>query len=79
MDQVSALTQYPFSATRRVELDLSGTRLGYDTQIQRLLVNRPTRCWTARSQTRVNREPIYYASAAGACVGDYSYSAFVGR
>ena len=40
IDQASFNTQYPFSTTRRLELGVSGTRLGYDTEVDEFtLVN----------------------------------------
>ena len=40
IDQASLNTQYPFSTTRRVELGVSATHLGYDTEIDQFVLAR---------------------------------------
>ncbi|HEU4989189.1 MAG TPA: basic secretory protein-like protein [Gemmatimonadaceae bacterium] len=77
IDQASLNTQYPFSTTRRVELGVSGTRLGYDTEIDRftLVGNQVV---DASRQTGGSFPSTYYVQGDIALVGDNSNSAYVG-
>jgi len=75
VDQLSLSGQYPFSQTRRVELGLSGTRLGFDQQVEdvevsgNVIVRRSLRDEPAPG-------PVTYAQGSAAFVGDNSFSAY---
>jgi Tol biopolymer transport system component len=75
VDQGSLLAHYPFSVTRRAELNLNLTRLSFDTEVEQLLVvgnqvvDRNKRDTTAA-------DAITYAQAAAALVGDNSFFGF---
>ncbi len=77
IDQLAFSTQYPFSTTRRLEFGVSGTRLGYDTEVDEftLVGNQVV------SESRQNGATFpstYYAQGDIALVSDNSYSAYVG-
>jgi Tol biopolymer transport system component len=79
IDQLSLITQYPFSMSRRVEFTVGGTRYSFDREIQRIQYN-------AVGQPISNVEvidttapdPINFFEASLAWVGDNSYFGFVG-
>lgn len=77
IDQASLNTQYPFSTTRRVELGVSGTRLGYDTEIDRFTLVGNQVVDESR-QTGGSFPSTYYVQGDIALVGDNSNSAYVG-
>lgn len=77
IDQLAFNTQYPFSTTRRVELGLSGTRLGYNTEIDRFTLVGNQLVDQARS-TGATYPSSYYAQADIALVQDNSNFAYTG-
>lgn len=78
IDEAGFYTTYPFSSTRRVELGLSGTRLGFSTQIQSVFYDPNGFPYAQYTRDTTSRAPIYYGQASLALVGDGSYSAFTG-
>jgi hypothetical protein len=78
IDEAGFSAAYPFSSTRRLEVGLNATRLGFSTQIQRLLVDGAGNVYDQRVDDTTSRAPIYYGQASLALVGDASYSAFTG-
>lgn len=76
VDQASLITQYPFSSTRRLELSMAATRLGYEYEIQRIEVDQIGDV-VGHSQTYLPAPPpLYYAEPSAAYVGDNSVAAF---
>ena len=78
IDQGSLFSQYPFSTTRRLELGLSATRLGFSTQIDRLILDPFGNVVSREIVDTTSRDPIYYGQGSVALVGDNSFSAFTG-
>ena len=77
IDQAAFNTQYPFSTTRRLELGVSGTRLGYDQEVDEFtLVGNQV---VAQSRQQLSGYPsTYYAQGDIALVSDNTNSAYVG-
>jgi outer membrane protein assembly factor BamA len=75
LDQLSVITQYPLSTTRRFEAGLSATRQGYGLEVQRLLYFGNQAQDLGREQLE-SPDAIYYAQGSLAYVGDYSNSGF---
>lgn len=79
--EASAIGQYPFSTTRRAEFSLAGTRIGYNREIQRIVIA-PVGDGSFRQITNPEIIPqespkgIYLARGSAALVGDWSYSAY---
>ena len=78
IDEAGFSTAYPFSSTRRVELNVSATRLGFSTQIQQAIIDQNGFVYDQRLIDTTSRAPIYYGQASLALVHDASYSAFTG-
>ncbi len=78
-DNASLNTQYPFSTTKRLELSLAMTHLGFDTQIIRdlyvdnALVDENV---TNEDPSLTGYKPVWYAGPSMALVGDNSFAAF---
>ncbi|MGA9837400.1 MAG: hypothetical protein WBQ26_08825 [Gemmatimonadaceae bacterium] len=77
IDQLSLNTQYPFSTTRRLELGVSGTRLGYDEQVDRITVVGGSVADEALSNVP-SLPSTFYTQADIAFVSDNSNFAYVG-
>jgi hypothetical protein len=75
LDQLSLITQYPLSTTRRFEAGISATRQGYGLEVQRLLYFGNQGQDLGREQLDAP-DAIYYAQGSLAYVGDYSNSGF---
>jgi hypothetical protein len=76
IDQATVSAQYPFSQTRRFELGVSGTRLGFEQQIDRITFL-PNGVPIDRELFDTAGPPaVYYAQGTMAFVGDNSYSGF---
>ena len=75
VDQAALITQYPFSPTRRAELNLSATRLGFNTEVEQLLVSGNQVVDRAKFDT-TSAESISYGQASAAFVGDNSFFGF---
>jgi len=79
VDQGSLFAQYPFSNTRRLEFGASATRLGFSTQIDRIITDPSGQIILGRVlKDTVAREPLYYSQGTLAYVADNSFSAFTG-
>jgi Tol biopolymer transport system component len=78
IDEAGFYSAYPFSSTRRIEVGLSATRLGFSTQIQSVFYDPSGNPLGQSIRDTSSREPIYYGQASLALVGDASYSAFTG-
>ncbi|MFL5618703.1 MAG: peptidase S9, partial [Gemmatimonadaceae bacterium] len=78
IDEAGFSTSYPFSSTRRFELSLSATRLGFSTTIQSVYYDQAFQPYAQYTRDTTSRAPIYYGQASAALVGDASYSAFTG-
>lgn len=71
-DQVGTAFQYPFSQSRRAELNVTGNHVGFNTQIQREVVvgNQVVQ----RQRTDTTSPPGYtFGTATAALVGDNSF------
>ena len=75
VDQASLSSQYPFSVARRAELNFSVTHLGFNTEVHQLLTDGNTILDEARFDT-TSADPINFAQAAAAFVGDNSFFGF---
>ena len=75
VDQASALAHYPFSPIRRAELNLSLTRLSFDTEVEEILVVGNQIVDRVRFDT-TSADAITYAQASAAFVGDNSFFGF---
>ncbi|HET7630806.1 MAG TPA: basic secretory protein-like protein [Gemmatimonadaceae bacterium] len=78
IDQVAFNTQYPFSTTRRLELGLSATHLGYDTEIQQFTLVGNQVVAQQRTSGSGGIPTTNYMQGNIALVGDNSNSAYVG-
>jgi Tol biopolymer transport system component len=77
VSQLSLMTQYPFSMTRRFELNLSATRLGYNFENQQfLVVDNQIAGQRKEDLTDDSFKPMYYTQPSIALVGDNSFAAF---
>ena len=76
VDQAQLSAQYPFSQTRRFEVGVAATRLGFDWQIDSLVLD-PAGFPVARGRsTESGFDPLYYGQGSAAFVGDNSFAAF---
>jgi Periplasmic component of the Tol biopolymer transport system len=75
-EQVSLLTQYPFSMTRRVELNAGFTREGFGGENRRFLVVGNQAFELPKEGIPNQPDPISYGQVSAALVGDYSYYGF---
>jgi hypothetical protein len=75
LDQVSGTLQYPLSQTRRFEFGLTGTYQWYDFRVQRLGIIGGSAVDLGRQDLEAP-DPITYAQASAAYVGDYSFMGF---
>lgn len=74
-NQVGAAVQYPFSQTRRAELNLSANQVGFSTKIRRQIVAGNQVVAETREDT--TSPPGYsFGQATGALVGDNSFFGF---
>ena len=77
IDQLSASTQYPFSATRRFELGISGTRQAFEIEIDSVVVDPfGNAVLRGRSTGSGGFPQLYYAQGSAAFVGDNSFGAY---
>ncbi len=75
VNQASAISQYPFSTTRRAELNLSFTRLTFNTEVEQLVVAGNQIIDRNKFDT-TSADGVSYAQAAAAFVGDNSFFGF---
>jgi Tol biopolymer transport system component len=74
-DRASLITQYPFSVTRRAELSLGFTRLGFNTQVEQIVaIGNEVVADNVFDTT--SAPSISFARAAAALVGDNSFFGF---
>ena len=76
IDQAQLSTQYPFSSTRRVELGVSGTSLGFEQQVDSLVLNQNYQALGRGTRFQSGGPALYYAQGSAALVGDNSYMAY---
>jgi Tol biopolymer transport system component len=77
VDQASVLTQYPFSTTKRAELNASFTHLGFNTQVERIVVIGDQIIDRTTSDT-TSSPSVNYGQAVAAFVGDNSFNGYTG-
>jgi Tol biopolymer transport system component len=77
VDQASVITHYPFSTIRRAELNLSFTRLSFNTEVDQIVVSGNQVIDRNRFDT-TSADPISYGQVAAAFVGDNSFFGFTG-
>jgi Tol biopolymer transport system component len=75
VDQAALITQYPFSPTRRAELNLSATRLGFNTEVEQILVDGNQELDRVKFDT-TSAPSVNYAQVSAAFVGDNSFFGF---
>ena len=78
--EAAAIAQYPFSTTRRAEFTVAGTRIGYDLEVQRTVLQQVGGGYQAVTNPEIIEleapEAMYTARASAALVGDWSNFAF---
>ena len=76
IDQASIYSQYPFSQTRRVELNMSATRLGYQQEVLTFSYTLAGQ-YVGESRRNLGAPPaLYYTQPEIAFVGDNSFAAY---
>ena len=71
IDQASVFSQYPFDQTRRVEFNVSATRLGFQAEVDKLIVDQSFSQVLGEQRQSLPAPPaIYYAQPEIAFVGD---------
>lgn len=75
VDQVTLITQYPFSTIRRAEFSLGATHLGFNTHVDELVVV-GNQVVQQNSFDTTSAPSIKYGQAAAAFVGDNSFFGF---
>jgi hypothetical protein len=75
VDQASVITQYPFSTTRRAELNAGLTHLGFNTEVEQLLTD-GNEVFDRRVFDTTSIDPLNYGQVAAAFVGDNSFFGF---
>lgn len=77
IDQASIFSQYPFDQTRRVEFNLSATRLGFEAEVDQIITDPTFTQVLSESRSNLPAPPaIYYAQPEVAFVGDNSFAAY---
>lgn len=76
IDQAIGFAQYPFSMTRRVEVNAGFIRYGFDYDIERYIIDPFGRLVGRDRQDIEAPDPVYFFQAAAAFVGDYSNFGF---
>jgi Tol biopolymer transport system component len=77
VDQATLITQYPFSVTKRAELNVGVTHLGFNTLVEQLLVS-GNQVVDRQTFDTTSAPSINYAQATAAFVGDNSFFGFTG-
>ncbi|HZJ01206.1 MAG TPA: BamA/TamA family outer membrane protein [Gemmatimonadaceae bacterium] len=77
VDEATLITQYPFSVTKRAELNLGVTHLGFNTEVEQFLISGNEVLDSQKFDT-TSAPSINYASATAAFVGDNSFFGFTG-
>jgi hypothetical protein len=75
VDQAGLITQYPFSTTKRLELNATFTRLGFNTEVERLIDVGGQVVEHTKTDT-TSAPSLSYGQAAAAFVGDNSFFGF---
>ena len=76
-DNVQAGAYYPFTTTRRIEVNAGFVRYGFDYDVQRIrLADGRIRMIDDPGNLGLQRDPIYFGSAGTAYVGDYANFGF---
>jgi Tol biopolymer transport system component len=75
VDQASLITQYPFSTTRRAELNVAFTHLGFNTEVEQLLTDGNQVLERQKFEAPAG-DPLNYGQVAAALVGDNSFFGF---
>ena len=76
IDQASIYSQYPFSQTRRVEFNLSATRLGYQQEVLTFSYTLSGQ-YVGENRRNLGGPPsLYYTQPEIALVGDNSFAAY---
>ena len=77
IDQVSGISSYPFTTTRRLELGLGFVRYGFDYEVDRYIVDQFGNVRRERSDLNDQEpDPVYYGTASLAFVSDFSFFGF---
>jgi hypothetical protein len=77
IDQASVFSQYPLDQTRRVEFNVSATRLGFQAELDRLITDPAQTQVLGEERTNLPTPPaLYYAQPEIAFVGDNSFAAY---
>jgi Tol biopolymer transport system component len=77
IDQGSVFSQYPLDQTRRVEFNVSATRLGFQAELDRLILDGTGTQVIGEDRQNLPAPPaIYYAQPELAFVGDNSFAAY---
>lgn len=83
IDQIAGIAQYPFSQTRRAEVNLGAVRYGFDNEVERFVIL-PQGVGRERIDPEDSdfftgvreRDPIYFFQGSAAYVGDWSFFGF---
>ena len=76
VDQASIFSQYPFSQSRRVEFNFSATRLGFQQEIDRIIVTGFNQIVDEQRVNLPGLPSVYYMQPELALVGDNSFAAY---
>ena len=77
IDEASVFSQYPLDQTRRVEFNVSATRLGFQAEIDQLFTDPSGTQVIGESRRSLPTPPaLYYAQPEIAFVGDNSFAAY---
>ena len=75
VDHASVMSQYPFSVTKRFELNASFTRLGFNTEVEQILTD-GNQIFDQQKFDTTAADPLNYGQVAAAFVGDNSFFGF---
>jgi len=77
IDQASLFSQYPLDQTRRVEFNVSATRLGFQAEVDKIITDPSQQVVVGEERQNMPAPPaIYYAQPEVAFVGDNSFAAY---
>jgi Tol biopolymer transport system component len=77
INQLQASTRYPFSTTRRFEVNAGVTRYGFDREVHRVFFQ-GNQAVAEELVSEPAPDALYFATTSAALVGDNSFFAFVG-
>jgi Tol biopolymer transport system component len=75
-ERVSILAEYPFSTNRRLELSTGYTRISYDAEVERLLVDQQGYVISREENSLDAPSALDLSQSSIAYVGDYSFFGF---